>query len=222
GRGGQKTVGFGQPGVSQRVVRVKVARLQETFNAFLDPIGRTLVDEVAAFQVEAIGLSVVGVTFDQLLALLTAQLQPQLSADLLRYVALQREDVGERAALLLAPELSVTAHVYKFGLDDQRIAELQNAPGEHGAHAQLPADFLRIDFLAFVAKNRAARDDAQLRQLREAIDDAFGDAVSEIFHLRVGAVVGQRQDRQRIDRATGTAANRRRNDLIRKAADLGS
>ena len=40
------------------------------------------------------------------------------------------------------------------------------------------------DLQALVAEHQAARDDAQAGQLREAVDDALGDAVGEVFDLR--------------------------------------
>jgi hypothetical protein len=52
-----------------------------------------------------------------------------------------------------------------------------------------------VHFLAFVSESRRPRDDAQIGQAREVVDQALGDAVREIFSLRVGA---ERQDGQRL------------------------
>jgi hypothetical protein len=44
-------------------------------------------------------------------------------------------------------------------------------------HPKFVADFPRIDIFAFVTKDRAARHHSQLRQLREAVDDAFRNSI---------------------------------------------
>ena len=42
-----------------------------------------------------------------------------------------------------------------------------------------------------------------MRQLREAVADAFRNAICEVFQVWIGAGVDKRQDRHRIDRFAG-------------------
>ena len=74
-----------------------------------------------------------------------------------------------------------------------------HAPGEHGPNAQLPTDCLRIHLASLVAKHRAPRHHAQLRQRREVVDQAFGEPVRQIFEILILAGIDERQHRERID-----------------------
>ena len=81
-------------------------------------------------------------------------------------------------------------------LDVQPIALLQHAAGEDRPRVEREADGRRIDHDAFVAEGQAARDHPQPGQLRQAVDDAFRDAVGEVFNLLIGAGVRQREHRE--------------------------
>ena len=65
------------------------------------------------------------------------------------------------------------------------------------AHLELLRDLCGIDVLALEGESRVASRDPQRRDLGEIGDDVLGDAVAEIFLLRVPAHVGKRQDADR-------------------------
>jgi hypothetical protein len=56
---------------------------------------------------------------------------------------------------------------------------------KHIADVQLAADGMRVDGLALVGEGRVPRDDEQVGDFRQRRDDILGDAVGEIFLLRV-------------------------------------
>ena len=97
--------------------------------------------------------------------------------------------------------MRAVAGVHEFDLDDQHVAALEHAPDQYGAHAEFDACGYRVNVAAFVTEYGRARHDAQLAELRQVGDDRFGDAVGEIFALRVAASVRQRQDGERINGA---------------------
>jgi hypothetical protein len=87
-----------------------------------------------------------------------------------------------------------------LGLDQLRsdtdaVAGFAQAAFEHIAHTQLTADLLHIDRLAFVGEARITGDDEQRRIARQCGDHVLGDAVSEVFLLRVAAHILERQHR---------------------------
>src|SRR5439155_7616471 len=82
----------------------------------------------------------------------------------------------------------------------EAIAQLHDSPQQDRADTQLPPHLLRIRLMAFVAEDSAPRHHTQSGELRQVVDDAFGDPVREIFSFRVGAGVDEGQHRQRVDR----------------------
>src|SRR5262245_66090302 len=65
-------------------------------------------------------------------------------------------------------------------------------------HDALP--ILRLRGLPPVLEYRTARHHLQVRQLGEAVDDAFRDAVGEVVDIRIRIRVDERQDCYRIYR----------------------
>ncbi len=57
---------------------------------------------------------------------------------------------------------------------------------EHGLYTQILTNLLDINRLAFVVKCYTARNHSQIWQLGQAVVDAFGDSVGNIF--RVGII----------------------------------
>src|SRR5205807_4643364 len=100
----------------------------------------------------------------------------QLFGDNAGDVGFDGEDVGHRAIVTFTPQMRAIAGVHQFDFDDQRVAAIDHAPDQDGAHAKLAPDGERVKVAAFVTKDRRARHDAQLADLREVVDDRFGDA----------------------------------------------
>jgi hypothetical protein len=94
-----------------RVFRIVGNRELKLFDAFVNPLGRALVCVVAPLEIEVIRLCAFGVAPCEPLALLAAQTQAQLLADLLRDLFLYREDVARPAPVLFAPQLRLLLHI---------------------------------------------------------------------------------------------------------------
>src|SRR6516162_8337311 len=88
--------------------------------------------------------------------------------------------------------------------DAQTVVSSAHAPLKNRAHFQLLADDARVDVFALEGEGRAARDDVEVRDLGESVDDFFGNTVGEILVLRVAAHIHERHYDDRIaDRALG-------------------
>ena len=138
-----------------------------------------------------ISLAIGGVVARYLAPLLAGKLQSKLIHDLLRNFRLHRQQIRRLAIVLLPPQLGILFRVHQFGLDNQRIAALQHASGEHRSHSQLFAQLPGIQILVLVVENRAARHDAKIGKLRKIVDQSFGDAVAEIFRAGIAGSVDQ-------------------------------
>jgi hypothetical protein len=79
------------------------------------------------------------------------------------------------------------------------------SPCKHGVQTEVAPDRLRIDALSLVTKHRASRHHSDVGQLGEAANDAFRDAVAQVFHLRVGANILEGQNGDRADGLAGPA-----------------
>src|ERR1700722_7750973 len=90
----------------------------------------------------------------------------------------------------------------------KRSAVLGDASYQQRAHLKGLADFLRIIFLTFEFKDRAARHYFEIRKLRERADQAFGETIAEIFvvGVRGGVHEGQHSNRANLFIIAGAAA----------------
>src|SRR5215813_9041637 len=125
---------------------------------------------MAALEIELIRLAVFGKALGQPLFLFATQLHAQALGYLPGDFFLEREDVGDLPVVPLAPELRSLHHIHQLGADHQSIAPLHNPSREYDTHVQLAPDRLRVEILALVAEYRAARRDAKLGNLRQAVD----------------------------------------------------
>ena len=108
-------------------------------------------------------------------------------------LVLQGKDVGQVAVVAVGPDVIAGRGVDQLGGDAHAIAALAHAALQHVTHAEFARDALYVDRLALVGERRIARDDEEPAQLRQTGDDVLGNAVGEIFLLRVAAHVGERQ-----------------------------
>src|ERR1700746_1605297 len=120
-----------------------------------------------------------------------ADLQP--GGDRLGDLVLDRENVRHLAVIALGPEAVAAADVHELSADPQPVARPPHAPLEHGRHLELRPDLGEIDPLSAERERRGPRRDAQAGQLREGVDDLFGDALAEILEVGVAAQVRERQ-----------------------------
>src|SRR5262249_31361936 len=67
----------------------------------------------------------------------------------------------------------------------------------HRSHAEVVSNLPRIDLLALELKDRAARHHFELRQLGQAVDDAFRNTVREVIGVWIAVLIVKRQHRNR-------------------------
>src|SRR6266498_4203660 len=142
-----------------------------------------------ALEIQLIGLAVFREALGQTLFLFARQLHAQAVGYLPGDLFLEREDIGDLAVVPLAPKLRSLGYIGQFRADHQSLAPLDDSAGKHDAYIQLAPDRLRVHLFSFVTKDGAARSDAKLRNVRQAVEDALGDPVAEIFVFLVGAQV---------------------------------
>src|SRR5262249_18284015 len=99
-----------------------------------------------------------------------------------------------------APELCPIRYVHHLRPDDNAVFKLQHSAREDGSYLQLAPDRLRVNLFALIARHRTPRHDFQAGQLRERVDQTFGDAVREVVQVGVAVGIDERQNRQRIYR----------------------
>ena len=95
--------------------------------------------------------------------------------------------------------MAAIAGINQLGADVQCVPSLRDSALEDRAHAQLAAKSLSIRFFPLVAENGVSRHHFQIRQLRQAVDEAFGDAVAQVFGVWITIGVHEGQDRQRVN-----------------------
>src|SRR5262249_47236706 len=100
---------------------------------------------------------------------------------------LDSENICQLAVVLFTPQPRAIDHVDQLRGNDQGIAPQNDSAHEYRPDREVPAYRLGIQCLASVAEYSAARHDSQFGQPREAADEALGDAIAEILHVRVGA-----------------------------------
>ncbi|MEO6263421.1 MAG: hypothetical protein ABIO58_00335 [Luteimonas sp.] len=91
------------------------------------------------------------------------------------------------------PQVRIRISVDQLRGDAHALAGAAHAAFQHGADAKLAGDIRNADFLALEIERRRARGHLQLRQLAQQVEDFLGDAVTEVFVLRVAAHVDERQ-----------------------------
>ena len=89
--------------------------------------------------------------------------------------------------------------VHEFRADDQSVALSKKSAGQDDADLQVAPDFLRIGLFAFVTDDGAAGGYAEVGKLRQVICEALADAIAEIFHVGIRALVCERDHGDGID-----------------------
>ena len=125
------------------------------------------------------------------------ELHPQGGDDRLGDLVLDREDVGKVAVVAVGPGVTAGLGVDQLGGDPHPVAGLAHAAFEDVGDVERARDFLDVHHLALERERRVPRDHEQRRDLRQIGDDVLGNAVAEIFLLRVAAHVDERKHADR-------------------------
>ena len=194
---GHRAVGIAETGVCHRVQRVEVDGALELVERAAESVRRPLIPVVTSAQVGLVGLRIDRGSLAQLLLLSRRQLEAERLGDLPGDLFLHRHQIRRVLAELLAPELRFAGRVDELGLDVQDVGMLRDPARQDRADVQRRADRRRVGLQAAVAEHEAARNDADGAELRQAVDDALGDAVGQVVELRTGGV-DERQHRERL------------------------
>ena len=174
--------------------------------ALPNPAAVRLLRKYRPSRVLVIGVGVGRVRLDQPFFHVASEPETQLVEDLVRDLVLQLENPRRSPADLSAPQLRPVVDVHELRSDDQCFTALKDSTGEDGTYAEIASDYKRIDVWPFVAEHGTASHDAQLRHLRQVVDDRVGDPVAEGIAVRILAGIDKREDRDRIDRLRETPA----------------
>ena len=111
-----------------------------------------------------------------------------------RDLVLDREDVLQLAVVTLGPAMSARRCIDELRVDANTPGDPAYATFQDVAHTQFTADLSDINRLHVELKARVACDHEQVREPRQLSDDVVGNAVAEVFLLRVAAHVGEAED----------------------------
>ena len=83
----------------------------------------------------------------------------------------------------LRPKVTASLGVDQLDIDANTISAALNASLQHVADAQLLADLLHADWLAFICKGGVTRDYKRAGDARQIGCQVLGDAIDEVFLL---------------------------------------
>ena len=86
------------------------------------------------------------------------QLKVERDCDPACNLILQCEQVADVVVEPFCPQMRVGRSIDQLGIDAELVARSPDTPFEHIAHAQLPADLLRVDRLVPIGERGIARD----------------------------------------------------------------
>ena len=206
----QVDVSIRQTGPRECIAPVAADRLLVVSDRRLEIRNGPTLRVLPAEDVPAIGLDVIGVAFGEPRRA-TSQLEPQARGDRPGDFFLDFEHLRDTAiAVALAPELVLSAVLMQLHLDDERPVPLHHRAGQDRIDAKIAAQRCGIDSGPSIPKRRRARQDFDLRQLRQAVDDTFRDAVTEIRRRRIGAsraAESRSRDRQESRQPRGSPSS---------------
>src|SRR5437588_7294772 len=87
--------------------------------------------------------------------------------------------------------------VYELRIDAHTVLVTLHRALKDIANAELLADLLGVDALAFVSKRGVARDDKAVADARKLGGEVLGDAVGKIVLGRIAGEIGERQHDKR-------------------------
>ena len=192
-------VAGGKTGPGQGVIRIGGDGLAEHVHALQNSGIGAAVELLLGFEVEAICVWIAGAGVAHFGLGVGARMNLQLAGDVTSDVALHLGDVRHFAFVMRAPHFRAVRGVDEIGLHGDRVAMLGDAAHQDRADVELFADFLRIVFAIFETEDGAAGHHFYVWQLRERANQAFGEAVAEIFVVGVGGGVDERQHGDRGD-----------------------
>ena len=140
--------------------------------------------------------------------MIARQLEPQLVGHLIGDFLLQLEYARHPAMELAAPDLRPVVHVDQLRPYRERVAALEHPAGQDCPDVQGAPDFLRLLRPPLVAEDGAPRHHAQLRKLRQRVDNESVIPLLRYPHLRVLTRVRGAAARRASQPSAGRAVSR--------------
>ncbi len=111
------------------------------------------------------------------------------------HVALDGEDVGQVAVIVVCPEVLVGLRIDELSGDADAAGRASHATLDDVGDPQLSRDLPEVLVGVLVLHDRGAGDDFQVGDLAQVSDDVLGHAVAEVLVVGIGTQVGERQHR---------------------------
>ena len=202
-------VTLGDAGVGAREPGVELDGLYE--QAPGEPVGvlGALIEELPAAQIELIGVHVGGRRPGDRLRLARQQPDPQRCDDAAGDLVLDGEHVGEHTVVALGPQIPARGRVGQLRRDPDPVPGPADAALEDVAGTQPGTHLPRVRARALEGEGGLAGSHEEPGDLGEIGDEVVGDAVAEVFLVRIAAHVHERQHRHRgplrLERVRGRA-----------------
>src|SRR5262249_28247142 len=108
--------------------------------------------------------------------------------------------------------MAIVLHIDKLCTDGEAVVGVNYFSRNHSLDVKSFSHCLGILYFSLVMKDRGARQDLQIGQLRELVHQGFRDAVTEILHIGIRAGVNEGQDRYSSYLTTGREERERNSD----------
>ena len=183
----------GETGVGRCVAAIGLDGLLEQPDRLGDAFLGAFVPGIAAFQVQAVGLEVLGVALGRGLVEVGKRGRAQRVHDGVGDLVLDREDVGEGAVVALGPEQAAVLGGAELRRNPQPVSGTAHRPLKHPGRPEQGTDGADVLRLAFEGKGRSARGHPQSFDLGQRVDQLVGDSIAQVFGVGVGAGVDEGQ-----------------------------
>ena len=189
--------------VGDRHVRVEKVRiffcgqLEQPYRFEVVVLGLAL-HQKPALQKQLVGFGVVGAKPAQPRLLLSRQAQPQPLGDRQHHAVLDPHEIGKRPVERLTPEAFARRAVNQLSGHDNLGAATRQRARNHGAHAKRARGLPRVR-IAFEAHHGGASLHLQRLGTGEVINQPVGEAVGDVFDVRVLGAAFERQHRDRVE-----------------------
>jgi hypothetical protein len=190
-------LGPGHEGQQRRRLALDLDRLRQEPRGPLERVSSHSSDFLSCLQVELERPNVRDGTLREAPVFVGRQGDVEGADDLPRHAFLHLEDVVDRAAVLVGPEVGIGQRVDQLGSDSEAVAGFPDASFEDVAHAEIAANRPHVLLRALQLHRGRSGDDTQRLDLREVRDDLLGEPVAEVLVVRVGAQVCEREDDDR-------------------------
>ena len=162
----EREIGIRQSNVRQSELRIAIDRLLEKLRRFVERLRCETIPGVLPFQVELIGLRIVGAApRDPGLLLSRFQSSPNDANDVGCDPLLKGGSIVGLAVVPRSPYLRAVGGANQLRLDIDSVATLDDVPRQNRTHAQLFPDFLWNDRRVLVLEGRAPGHHAKCRYL---------------------------------------------------------